>query len=173
MKGLSNAVFREAPVVEAPKQAPPEPEVNKEHVVSGETDIEPIEVREEGGGSVVLDALNITDKLQVLPEDDKGKVADVKDYVLKIVKQRGLSPTVGAFKKTLDSIKGDMELDSEADPAIVLDRIAGVVRAYRNLSFITDPSDKRRIFMRLAKMGSSSEMNKEVYKIMNEYEVWV
>lgn len=169
---MPDITFRDAPAPEQPRPNLPEPEKNEQQVVSGEHDIEPIEIREEGGGSVVLDALNISDKLQVLPDEDKAKVSDVKEYVLKIAKSKGLAPTVGAFKKTLDGIKSEMGLDSEAEPSIVLDRIAGVVRAWKNLSFIDNPTEKRKIFMRLASMKSSVEMNKEVYRLMNDYEVW-
>lgn len=169
---MPDITFRNAPAPEQPRPDLPEPEKNVHQVVSGEHEIEPIEIREENGGSVVLDALNISDKLHVLPDEDKAKVADVKEYVLQIAKGKGLAPTVGAFKKTLDGIKAEMGLDSEAEPSIVLDRIAGVVRAWKNLSFVDDPAEKKRIFMRLANMKSSTEMNKEVYRLMNNYEVW-
>ena len=153
---MTDQVFRSAPAVEQPKPNLPEPEPNKVQVVTGETDIEPIEIREEGGGSVVLDALNISDKLNVLPEADKTKVGEVKEYVLKIMESKGLSPTVSHFKKTLDGLKDEMGLDQEAEPSIVLDRIAGVVRAWQNLSFINDPAEKKAIFMKLAKFASRS-----------------
>jgi len=172
---MPDTVFRQAPeptVLSQPKVDIPKPEVNKDHTVSGESDIEPIEIREEGGGSVVLDALNISDKLHVLPDDDKAKVSEVKEYVLKIAKSKGLPATVGAFKKTLMGIKEEMGLDQEAEPSVVLDRIAGVVRAWRNLSFISDQTEKKRIFMKLANMSSSADMNKEVYRLMGQYEVW-
>lgn len=171
---MPDPTFRSAPEPVSPKVEIPEPEieVDKSHVGEGETDQEPIEMREEGGGSVVLDALNITDKLQVLPEQDKQNVSEVKEYVMKVMKSKGLGATVGHFKKTLGDIKTEMGLDQEAEPSIVLDRISGVVKAWKNLSFISDAAEKRRIFMRLSKMSSSSDMNREVYKLMNEYEIW-
>jgi hypothetical protein len=165
-------VFRSAPEPSQPKTDVPDVEVNKDHVISGESDIEPIAVREENGGSIVLDALNISDTINVLPQDDKAKVEDVKHYVLKIMESKGLGETVGAFKKVLNEVKGEMGLDQEAEPSIVLDRIAGVVRAWKNLSFISDPQEKKSIFMKLANMKSSADMNKEVYRLMNKYEVW-
>ncbi len=171
---MANIVFREAPppAVEQPKVDIPEPEPNREHVVSGEDDREPIELRETGGRSVVLDALNINENTNNLPEKDKADLQEVKDYVVKIIESKGLSPTVSSFKKTLNGLKSEMGLDEEAEPSIVLDRISGVVKAWRNLSFIKDPAEKRRIFFRLASLKSSVEMNREVYKLMNKYEVW-
>jgi len=165
--------FREAPPkVEQARVALPEPKVNKEDVLTGESDKEPIEVRETGGRSVVLDALGINENLNSLPEEDKSNLQEVKGYVLELVKQKGLAPTVAAFKKTLDGVKGEMGLDKEAEPSIVLDRIAGVVKAWRNLSFIKDPSEKRKIFFKLANLKSSTQMNQEVFKIMTDYNVW-
>ena len=167
-----DATFRSAPAPEAPASNLPEPEVNDQQVQAGQDDAEPIEMRDTGGRSVVLDALNIDENTNSLPADDKTKVNDVKEYVMGILKSKGLSPTVSAFKKTLDDVKGEMGLDKEADPTIVLDRVAGVVRAWRNLSFIKDPGEKRKIFYKLANLSSSSDMNKEVYKLMENYEIW-
>ena len=167
-----NTVFRSAPAPQAPSAPGPAPEVNNQQVQSGEDDREPVELRETHGVSVVLDALGIDDRIDNLPEDDKSNVANVKDYVMEIVKSKGLSPTVGAFKKTIDGLKEDMGLDKEAEPSIILDRIAGVVKAWKNLSFIKNPEEKRKIFYKLARLSSSSEMNKEVYRMMNDYKVW-
>jgi hypothetical protein len=169
---MDNITFRSAPTVSAPTHPGPEPEVNNQQVQSGEDDREPVELRETHGVSVVLDALGIDDRIDNLPEDDKSNVQNVKDYVMEIVKSKGLSPTVGSFKKTIDGLKEDMGLDKEAEPSIILDRIAGVVKAWKNLSFIKDVDEKRKIFYKLARLSSSSEMNKEVYKLMSDYKVW-
>lgn len=171
---MDKVVFREAPppAVEQPKADIPEPDVNKEQVESGESDSEPVELRDTGGRSVVLDALGIDENTNSLPAEDKANVQEVKDYVLEIVKSKGLSPTVLSFKKTLDGLKDEMGLDKEAEPAIVLDRIAGVVRAWRNLSFVKDTEEKKRIFFKLANLKSSKEMNKEVFKLMESYQIW-
>jgi len=167
-----DVTFRSAPVVSAPTPPGPEPEVNNQQVQSGEDDREPVELRETHGVSVVLDALGIDDRIDNLPEDDKSRVSIVKDYVMEIVKSKGLSPTVGAFKKTIDGLKEDMGLDQEAEPSVILDRIAGVVKAWKNLSFIKDAKEKKNIFYKLARLSSSSEMNKEVYRLMSDYKVW-
>jgi len=130
---MVDIVFRDAPApaVESPKL--PDATVNNERVMSGESDNEPVEIRESEGKSVVLDALGITEDVASLPDEDKGNLSEVKDYVLGIMKAKGLSPTVSAFTKTMDSLRGEMGLDKEAEPSIVLDRIAGVVKAWRRL----------------------------------------
>lgn len=171
---MADVVFREAPppVIEKPKVDLPEPEVNKSHVDSGESDNEPIEFRDTNNRSIVLDALNIDENINNLPAEDRSNLQEVKDYVTGIIKSKGLSPTVGVFKKTLNSLKSEMGLSKESDPAVILDRIAGVVKAWRNLSFIKDAEEKQRIFIKLAGLGSSKEMNKEVFKLMEGYEIW-
>jgi hypothetical protein len=169
---MTDQVFRSAPEPVQPRADLPEPEINDKQVMSGETDNEPIEIRETGGRSIVLDALGIDENLVSLPEEDKANVSEVRNYVLDIVKSKGLNPTVGAFKKTLDGLKGEMGLDEEAEPSIVLDRIAGVCKAWRNLSFINDPDEKRTIFLKLASLKSSKDMNKQIFKIMEQYQVW-
>jgi hypothetical protein len=172
---LMDTTFRSAPtpVVQAPKVNVPEPEPNKTGVESNEKDIEPLEIRETRDGDIVLEALGIEDKSEVMPGEDKANLSEVKDYVKEIVKDKGLPPTVGSFKKVIDSLKGEMGMDEEADPQLVLDRIAGVVKAWRNLSFLRDPIEKKRIFMRLANLKSSSDMNREVFKVMSQNHVWI
>lgn len=167
-----DTVFRTAPAPTQPTAPALPPEVNNQQVQSGEDDREPIELRETHGVSIVLDALGIDDRLTNLPDEDRMNVTEVREYVLDIVKSKGLSPTVGAFKKTIDGLKDDMGLDKEAEPSIILDRIAGVVKAWKNLSFIKDPEEKRKIFNTLATLKSSSDMNKEVYRLMENYKIW-
>jgi hypothetical protein len=168
-----NITFREAPAPDIRQDIPIDtPEPDKRHVASGESENEPVEIRDTGGRSVVLDVLWINDTLNNLPEEDKNNVSEVKNYILGIIQAKGVNPTVSVFKDTLDSIKGEMGLSNEAEPSKVLDRIAGVVKAWRNISFIKDPQEKKRIFFKLAKLNSSAEMNREVYKIMEDYEVW-
>jgi len=171
---MNDAVFREAspPAVEQPKVDIPEVEVDKSRVSEGESDSELVEFRDTGGRSVVLDALNIHEDVNNLPDKDKADLKEVKDYVLEIVQAKGLTPTVAAFKKTLNSLKGEMGLDEEADPSVVLDRVAGVVKAWRNLSFIKDAEEKKKIFFKLANLKSSKEMNKAVFDLMSKYEIW-
>ena len=166
----NNITFREAPA----------PAVEHEEVITpkGEgqrttehDDSEPVELRDREG-SIVLEALNIDEDVNSIPSEDKANLQEVKNYVLEIVKTKGLSPTVSAFTKTLNGLKSEMGLDEEAEPSIVLDRISGVVKAWKNLSFIHDPEEKRRIFFRLANLKSSQEMNKEVFRLMEKQSVW-
>lgn len=170
---MDNITFRDSPPpsVEQPKSEVIPPDLNKP--VSGETDDEPVELRDKEGRSVVLDALGINEDVSSLTMSDKENLTEVKDYVMSIVKAKGLSPTVSVFNKTLDSLRTDMGLESESEPSIVLDRIAGVVKAWRNISFVKDPAEKKRIFFKLAKLNSSEEMNREVFKIMEDKSVWL
>ena len=171
---MVDVVFRDAPtpVVEQPKVDIPEPKKDNTRVTSLGDDNEPIEFREEGG-SVVLDALNINEDIKSIPQEDKENLNLVKDYVVEILKAKGMSETVGSFKKTLDSLKGEMGLDDEAEPSKILDRIGGVVKAWRNLSFIKDTGEKKKIFLKLSTMKSSEEMNREVFKMMENYKIWL
>ena len=164
---MDNVTFRESPVPQVEQPKLPDVPVNDQQVQSGHDDKEPVELRDKGG-SVVLEALGINEDISSLPEEDKGNLTEVKDYVLGIVKAKGLSPTVSAFTKTLNSLREEMGLSDESEPSIVLDRIAGVVKAWRNISFIKDPAEKRRIFFKLAKLKSSEEMNKEVFNKYKE-----
>jgi hypothetical protein len=170
---VADITFREAPApaVEQPKVDLPEPEPNNEQVQTGHDDSEPVELRDKGG-SIVLEALNINEDVNSIPSEDRANLQEVKNYVLEIIKTRGIAPTVSSFTKTLNGLKSEMGLAEEAEPSIVLDRIAGVVKAWRNLSFINDGEEKRRIFFKLANLKSSKRMNEEVLKLMENYKVW-
>lgn len=164
---MDTVVRSSTPEVTPPTPGPDVP-TNQMRVTSGPDDLEPIESRQ----NIVLDALGIEDSTSVMPEGDKTNLELVKDYVTDIVKSKGLSQTVGSFRTALNNLKADMGLDPTAEPSQVLDRIAGVVKAWRNLSFVTDPTEKKRIFMSLANLRTSSEMNRKVLDTMDKYRVW-
>lgn len=135
-------------------------------------DIEPIEIREEGGKDALLDSLDIDDSLDNLPEEDRENHKEVKQYILDVIKKSGDQPTMGAFKRTLNDIKADMGLSEDSDPSTILDRIGGVVKSWKELSFIKSPSEKRSILSKLMRATDSKEMNRIVYQEMTRREVW-
>lgn len=166
---MAETTFREisTPVVTATEVVVPEPKDN----TSPEIDIElskPVEHSKDG----VLAALGIDDSTSVMPEEDRNNLAEVGNYVSDILQKRGVNPTQGAYKRVLDELKWDMGLDSEADPTVVLDRMGGVVKAWRGLSFLP-ANERRRAFMKLARLPSGKDMNKAVFELMEEREVWL
>ena len=169
----NNITFRgaPAPVVEHDEPDIDVPKGEGQRTVTNTEDNEPVEFRDKDG-SIVLEALNIDEDINNLPSEDKGNLQEVKNYVLEIVKSKGLAQTVNSFTKTLNGLKNEMGLEDESEPSIVLDRISGVVKAWRNLSFIKDPGEKRDIFIKLAGLKSSQEMNKEVFRLMEKQSVW-
>jgi len=133
---------------------------------------EPIEVFEKKGFNPVLEALNIQESPSALPHDGQQNLLEIQQYIEDLINKKGDSPTMGVFKKTLNEIKTDMGLDDDSDPATVLDRIGGVIKALKSLTFVKDPHQKRSIFMKLAKAQTSSEMNRIVFDQMESYAVW-
>ena len=147
----------------------PDPKPNEVGAEENIGDLEPVE----NGQQAVLEALGIDDDINHLPADDKDNLGEVKQYVYDILERKGLAPTVGSIKKALTELKIEMGFDEEAEPSIILDRIGGIVKAWRNLSFIKDPKQKRSLFMKLAKMESSKEMDNVVYKTMEANKIWM
>lgn len=120
----------------------------------------------------ILDVLGIGDDARTLPSDELTNLNEIDSYVKSILKSKGVTPTKSSVQKTLETLKSEMGLDESADPAIVLDRVGGVVKAWKDLSFITNPAEKRSLFMRLANATSSTEMNRIVYQEMNRKAIW-
>lgn len=142
----------------------------KPNLVGGEQefkDLEPVE-----GDSVVLKALGIDDNVQNLPSEEQENVQEVKNYVMDILKSKGVMNSQTNFNQTLSSLKEQMGLAEETEPSIILDRIGGVVKAWKSLSFVTDMKEKRGILMKLARMESSHDMHREVFKVMEQRKVW-
>lgn len=134
-------------------------------------DIEPIEIRDEKSDAL-LDALDIDGVLDEMPSEDQENHKEVKQYILDIIKKSGDSPTMGAFKRTLNDIKADMGLSEDADPSTILDRIGGVVRSWKSLSFIKNPSEKKSILSKLMRASDSKEMNRIVFDSMEARSIW-
>lgn len=156
--------------------APPTPEVPSS---SGKTnnnapdlelrDIEPIDDR---GNEFVVEALNLTENINNLPQEDQDKVSVVSEYIQSLMKSQGLKMDASTFRNTLDKTISQMGLDFDSDPSVVLDRISGVVSAWKDLSFVSNIADKQALFQKLAKQPDSSSMNKIVFQEMEKQKVW-
>lgn len=123
--------------------------------------------------SVVLSTIGITDDIGNLPSEDRANLSLITDFINGVIESRGLKPEASSYQKVMENLKIDMGLEEETDPVVVIDRIGGVIKAWKNLSFIRDPGEKRRMFMKLAKSPDSKSMNRLVFEEMNKKEVWL
>lgn len=170
---MTETVFRTSSPPPVSTQPTIEPPKNDRGASFNESDLEPVDLREQSTGvDVVLEALGIDDSISSMPDEDKSNAQDVKKYVTDIMTAKGLLNNFANFQKTLGEIRGEMGLDEGADPTIVLDRIGGVVKAWKNLSFIKNSQEKRSIFMKLARQPDSKSMNKLVFEEMEKRSVW-
>lgn len=128
--------------------------------------IKPIDER------VALESLGINDDPEVMPEVDRENLAEMTTYIKAILKTKGIAETRDNFTNALNDLKFDMGLDPQAEPSVVLDRIAGVVKSWKEISFIKNPQEKRALFMKLARLPSSKEMNKVVFEEMQRAKIW-
>lgn len=132
----------------------------------------PIDLFEDGGNDIVLSSLGIQEDVKSLPEADQSNLKEVKQYVLDIIKKSGDSPTMGAFQRTLNDIKADMGLSYDADPSTILDRIGGVLKAWKSLVFIKDKHQKKSVLYKLMRAQDSKEMNRIVFETMDGMKLW-
>ena len=169
---MSDSVFRTASVPEVTADTPklPDPEPNNEDHHHDTGLQEPLDA--EQSQEAVLNALGIDDMIQNLAEADLNNLTEVSQYVNDILAKKGVTPTASKITETLDSLKSEMGLDPSAEADVVLDRIGGVVKAWKGLTFITNPAEKRSLFMKLARQPDSKAMNKMVFEEMNRREIW-
>lgn len=166
---MPDTVFRTAPEISQDTSVT-EFKENHQGAEYDLTSHEPVEG--EQAQESVLEALGIDDMVQNLPDESKSNLTEVSQYVLDLLGKKGTTATRGTVQSTLDSLKEEMGLGEDSDPETVLDRIGGVLKAWKNLTFISDPKEKRSLFMKLARQPSSKEMNRLVFKEMEAYQVW-
>lgn len=169
MSDTISSTFRSTPQVTQPQTNLPDPKPNEIGAQENVGDLEPIE----NGQQAILEALGIDDAIRNMSSGDQDNLGEVKQYVYDILERKGLSPTVGSIKKALTELKTEMGFDEEVEPSVILDRIGGIVKAWRNLSFIKDPKQKKSMFMKMAKLESSKEMDEFVYREMEARKVWM
>jgi hypothetical protein len=72
----------------------------------------------------------------------------------------------------MQNIKEEMGLDDFVDPDVSLERMGGVVKAWKEINFISDPQERRSLFMKLARQPDTKSMNRLVYQEMNKHTIW-
>ena len=127
---------------------------------------------EKRGIDPVLECLGIEEPLHHVDTPDREKIADIEQYIKSLIASKHIKATMGNFNRIFDEVVEEMGIDKETEPYALIDRVSGVVRGWRDLGFIADPHEKRAIFMKLARMKSSKDMNKYIFDEMNKREVW-
>lgn len=125
------------------------------------------------GDGIVLELLEGGANVDNLPQETKENITEIENYLYNSLEKRGVAPTTSTIKGELTRIKNDMGLDPQATPEAVIDRIGGVVKAWKSLSFVTDASEKKQIFFKLANAQNSKAMNEIVFKAMEHHQVWI
>ncbi len=127
----------------------------------------------ESGDGTVYELLDAGNNPTSLPQEVQESIKDIEGYIYDSLSKRGVPPTEANLKGELTKLKYDMGLDPQATPETVIDRIGGVVKAWRDLSFIKDASEKKQIFFKLANAPTSKAMNEIVFKAMENHQVWL
>jgi hypothetical protein len=167
--GISVTVDRGTEQVESVPEKIIEPsELGAEENVE---DIEP--VTSSNRSDIVLKAMGVLDEASSLSEEDSSNLDEVTRYLTDLVSKKGLQTTKGVYERTLKDVMAEMDIDPDTEPSRVLSKIGNVVRAWRDLSFIRSPDDRRRMFMKLARMDNAKDMDALVIKAMEENEVFM
>lgn len=125
------------------------------------------------GDGIVMELLEGGSNMDNLPQEVKENIGEIENYIYDSLDKRGVAPTISNIKGELTRLKEDMGLDPQATPEAVIDRIGGVVKAWKSLSFVKDSSEKKQIFFKLANAPTSKAMNEIVFKAMENHQVWL
>lgn len=131
-------------------------------------DTEPIENPSE----IVFDSLGVVDDESNLSEEDKTGLQDIVSHLKEVLKRDGVQPTKGAFKRALERIKNDLDIDPDTEPSKVINKISGVVNSWKNISFIKDISERKSLFSKLMRMNDSKSMDDLIFNEMNKRKVY-
>lgn len=170
---MSDVAFRSSsptPQIVTHTESVPEPKKNEVGAQEDFGDLEPIDSDQSDG--VILSAIGIDDSPRNLPESDKSNLHEMKSYVLDLLNSKGITPTLGAYKRMIGEIREKMDIDPDTEPSVLLDRIGGVVKSWKSIAFITDPKERRSVFMRLARQPDSKSMDRTIYEEMEKRRVW-
>lgn len=129
---------------------------------------EPVENYEQA----TLQSLGIDDSPSNLSEEDKYFLTEASQFLLGIIKEKGLSVSQKSFNRVLGDLKYEMDIDIDAEPSVVLNRIGGVASSWRDIGFIKDPKERRSLFMKLSRLQSSNEMNRLVFEEMEKRKIY-
>jgi hypothetical protein len=107
-----------------------------------------------------------------MPEIDKGNLHEIGSYLSEILREKGVTPTERTVGRILNEMRLDMEIDFEAEPEVVIDKIAGLVKSWKGIVFIKEPKERRALFMKLARQPDSASMDKLIFEEMDRRKVY-
>jgi hypothetical protein len=110
---------------------------------------------------------------KTVAEMKKELEEQLESFELRLKTLQKQEETMGNYKKTLNSMLEEMGLDSDSEPSVILERISGVIRAWKELTFIKNPAEKRSILSKLLKQQSSKDMNRLVLEEMDRRQIWL
>jgi hypothetical protein len=122
--------------------------------------------------SAILKALNVDSPVSDMPEIDKGNLNEISSYLGELLQEKGVVPTERSIARILNDMKLDMEIDFEAEPEVVIDKIAGLVKSWKGIVFIKDPKERRSLFMKLARQPDSKSMDRMIWDEMDRRKVY-
>ena len=164
---MDNSVtFREAPG--EPVETRTYQDGPKDNKVGPEVNIMPEPVDGESMPQTILDVLGIEGNVKDLPSNEMENLREISSYLNDQLTAIGKVPSVATLGRKLDEIREELEMDDQTESSVVLDRLGGVVKAWRNLGFMKDPATKRSMFMKLARCKDSKEMHRLIFNEMNK-----
>lgn len=123
----------------------------------------------ENYNQTTLESFDLHDTFNTLPSEQQNYVNEVGDTIKTMIEKRGLEPTTAVYERLVSELKEDMGVDPDMSPSLALQKVAEVLKAYRDFAFIRDPAEKRRIFMKLARSKDSKEMDRIFLDTMEKY----
>lgn len=123
----------------------------------------------EDRNQTVAELVGLTDIYTDLPETERDYIKSISDTLNSLIAKRGLQANSDVYKRLLTELKDDMEIDADTEPVIALEKLGKTLNAWRDVSFMRDSGDRRRIFMKLARAETSRDMDRIILDTMEKY----
>lgn len=160
-----STIFREpGPVVEKA------PDIDTKSEASVEES--PDEYRPVEGEQDILEALGVEENVRYLPQEDRNDLQELSSYLESYMGEVGLPRTLRGVKRAIGSLKKEFGLDEEADPQSIIKRIGGIAKSWKEISFIRDFEERKKVLVKLLSTSSPKEMNRVILEELEKRKVW-
>lgn len=138
------------------------------HFVLADDGDMPLEIYErENRDDYVLKALNMEERMDLLPKAEQDNLKAITKYVRKRMDKEGYEPTTKAYRAMFTKITDELNIDKNVSRESLMDRITGYIESME-LSREVNKKDEPKLIEKLRGAKSREEMIKIVMGVLEK-----